>query len=98
MLLLSVAALIAICGWVNGDNASFILMSAYAILIFRAELSLLCGLMLVMELVNRRIDLLSLFLWGAIGAVTGLGMYNLQNCVDSFLMCSITDDCHISQE
>ncbi|PIK53683.1 putative dol-P-Man:Man(7)GlcNAc(2)-PP-Dol alpha-1,6-mannosyltransferase [Apostichopus japonicus] len=74
-------ALTAIGACMNGDHPTFILMSAFSIIIFRSELCLLLGLMLLPELIHRRLGILSLLLWGAVGAITGLGMTVL---VDSF--------------
>lgn len=49
--------LLAIDGWINNDNKKFISFSAAAIIIFRAELALLLGLMLLYDLIYKRITI-----------------------------------------
>jgi len=50
--------LLAVSCWMRQQHAAFIRWSAAAILLFRSELALLLGLLLVMELVSRRLTLL----------------------------------------
>lgn len=49
--------LLAINGWLNNNNTSFIGFSAFAIIIFRAELALLLGLLLLHDLIYKRITI-----------------------------------------
>ncbi|XP_022081245.1 dol-P-Man:Man(7)GlcNAc(2)-PP-Dol alpha-1,6-mannosyltransferase-like [Acanthaster planci] len=66
-------ALRAISSWMQRDHRDFILLSAFAILAFRFELCLLLGLMLLEELLSRRLGLVSLLGWGTVGGVLSLG-------------------------
>ncbi|KAJ8046686.1 putative Dol-P-Man:Man(7)GlcNAc(2)-PP-Dol alpha-1,6-mannosyltransferase [Holothuria leucospilota] len=74
-------ALRAIGAWMTSGHPTFIITSAYAILIFRSELCILMGLMLLLELLSRRLSILKLLLWGFVGAITGLALTVL---VDSY--------------
>ncbi|XP_033105579.1 dol-P-Man:Man(7)GlcNAc(2)-PP-Dol alpha-1,6-mannosyltransferase-like isoform X2 [Anneissia japonica] len=75
------AVLVAISAWINDRPAVFISLSAFAIIIFRAELAILMGLMLLMELVNGRISIVTLLKHAVPAGVVCLGLTVL---VDSY--------------
>jgi alpha-1,6-mannosyltransferase len=47
--------LLALQSWIKQQHAKFIYFSAAAIIIFRAELAMFLGILLLIELVNQRI-------------------------------------------
>ena len=67
-------ALIAVSYWLRGDTAKFILASAFVILVFRGELALLLGTMLLMDLVVGRAGLLKTIGFGLVGLAFSLAM------------------------
>ncbi|XP_071963097.1 dol-P-Man:Man(7)GlcNAc(2)-PP-Dol alpha-1,6-mannosyltransferase-like [Antedon mediterranea] len=68
-----VLVLIAISGWIDGKHALFISLSAFAIIVFRAELAILMGLMLLMELVSGRLNIITLLMYAAPAGLICLG-------------------------
>ncbi|XP_072026518.1 LOW QUALITY PROTEIN: dol-P-Man:Man(7)GlcNAc(2)-PP-Dol alpha-1,6-mannosyltransferase-like [Amphiura filiformis] len=75
-------ALVAITAWLQGNHAKFIISSAFVILVFRVELCILLGLMLLIELVSRRLSIVHLLGWGLVGTILSLG---LTIPIDSYL-------------
>ncbi|KAF5280073.1 hypothetical protein FQA39_LY18157 [Lamprigera yunnana] len=73
-------ALLAINGWLNNNNKAFIVFSAAAIVLFRAELSLFLGLLLLYDLIFRRITLKELFV---LAVPSGLAFLSLTVVIDS---------------
>ncbi|XP_071490266.1 dol-P-Man:Man(7)GlcNAc(2)-PP-Dol alpha-1,6-mannosyltransferase-like [Diadema antillarum] len=65
-------ALRAISAWMNRDHVAFILYSAFVIIVFRSELCILMGLLLLAELLSRRLDLVQVIFWGALGGVVSI--------------------------
>ncbi|VEN49431.1 unnamed protein product [Callosobruchus maculatus] len=72
--------LLALDGWLRNDNKSFILFSGASIIIFRAELTLLFGILLLSDLYCRRITLKRLF---QIAVPGGIAFLMLTVIVDS---------------
>lgn len=72
--------LLAVNGWVNNNNKAFIGFSAAAIIIFRAELALFLGLLLLYDLIFRRITLKELIL---ISIPSAFGFLSLTVIIDS---------------
>eukprot|EP00057_Strongylocentrotus_purpuratus_P020934 XP_011675408.1 PREDICTED: dol-P-Man:Man(7)GlcNAc(2)-PP-Dol alpha-1,6-mannosyltransferase [Strongylocentrotus purpuratus] len=68
-----VTALRAISGWMRRDHVAFILYTAFAIIVFRSELCMLMGLMLLMELLSKRLAVPQVIFWGALGGILSLG-------------------------
>ena len=67
-------ALIAVSYWLRGKTSKFILTSAFVILVFRAELALLLGTMLLMDLTVGRISLLKTIGFGLLGLILSLAI------------------------
>ena len=67
-------ALIAASYWLRGNTGKFILASAFVILVFRGELALLLGTMLLMDLVVGRTGLLKTIGFGLLGLVVSLAV------------------------
>lgn len=65
-------ALNAAAFWLKGQKGRFILTSAFAILVFRGELALLLGTMLLMDLVVGRVKLSSTIGYGLLGTLISL--------------------------
>uniref|UniRef100_A0A8C6RKA6 Mannosyltransferase n=1 Tax=Nannospalax galili TaxID=1026970 RepID=A0A8C6RKA6_NANGA len=65
----------AVTAWLKHRWALFVWLSAFAIIVFRAELCLLLGLMLLLTLYRRRMSISRLF-WHAIPAGASLGLNN----------------------
>lgn len=65
--------LVAFQYWLDHCHSKFIWTSAFAIIIFRSELCILLGLILLLELVTRRLSLLTGFCHAALAGVSALG-------------------------
>ena len=76
-------ALVAITAWLQGNQAKFIMSSAFVILVFRAELAILLGLMLLIELASRRLSIVHLIGWGVVGTILSLG----ELCTCTVILC-----------
>lgn len=72
--------LLALNFWLNNNHKKFLICSGAAIIIFRAELVLFLGIMLIYDLITKRITIKELF---QIGLPTGLGLLSLTVIVDS---------------
>ncbi|CAB3986779.1 dol-P-Man:Man(7) c(2)-PP-Dol alpha-1,6-mannosyltransferase-like isoform X2, partial [Paramuricea clavata] len=69
-----ILALSAFYFWFSGNLAAFIWCSGYSIIIFRAELVLLMGMIILFELYHARISLLNAFLHAACAGITSLAL------------------------
>ncbi|XP_052090662.1 probable Dol-P-Man:Man(7)GlcNAc(2)-PP-Dol alpha-1,6-mannosyltransferase isoform X1 [Mytilus californianus] len=76
-----VLVLLALGGWLRGQHIRFLWCSGAAILIFRAELTLYLGQILLIELFSKRLSLKKLLTYGVAAAVTLIG---LTLCIDSY--------------
>ncbi|XP_050514069.1 probable Dol-P-Man:Man(7)GlcNAc(2)-PP-Dol alpha-1,6-mannosyltransferase isoform X2 [Diabrotica virgifera virgifera] len=72
--------LLALDGWLNNNNKTFILCSGAAIIIFRAELALFLGILLLYDLYNKRITIKRLL---QIAVPGGLAFLILTVVIDS---------------
>ncbi|XP_071033742.1 dol-P-Man:Man(7)GlcNAc(2)-PP-Dol alpha-1,6-mannosyltransferase [Parasteatoda tepidariorum] len=75
-----ILALFAYHFWMSRNQRMFVLTSAAAVILFRAELSILLGLIALEEIVLGRLNILQIFCWGI---PSGLWMLGLTFCVDS---------------
>lgn len=73
-------ALFAFHYWMTRNQRMFIIMSAAAVLVFRAELSILLGLIALEEIILGRLKILQIICWGI---PAGLCMLGLTVVVDS---------------
>lgn len=73
-------ALLAFHYWLTQNHRMLIFTTAAVVIIFRAELCILMGLILLKELISRRLSLLSLLCWGI---PCGIFMLGLTITVDS---------------
>ena len=67
--------------WLKSKQISFIWLSAFSILVFRFELAIISGLMLLITLINRKLSFFSLIFNGLIALVLFVGLSVL---VDSY--------------
>ena len=65
--------LLAFQYWLDHCHSKFIWTSAFAIIIFRAELCILLGLILLLELATRRLSLLVGFCHATLAGISALG-------------------------
>ncbi|KAG8186584.1 hypothetical protein JTE90_020875 [Oedothorax gibbosus] len=76
-----VLALFAFHYWLTRNQRMFIIMSAAAVIVFRAELSILLGLIALEEIVLGRLKILQIICWGI---PAGLSMLGLTVVIDSY--------------
>ncbi|XP_075983130.1 alg12 alpha-1,6-mannosyltransferase [Anticarsia gemmatalis] len=72
--------LLAFEGWLSGKHKQFIISAGASIIIFRAELAMLFGLFLIIDLYFKKIDFKTLF---KIAIPAGIGLVALTVAVDS---------------
>ncbi|XP_047033738.1 dol-P-Man:Man(7)GlcNAc(2)-PP-Dol alpha-1,6-mannosyltransferase [Helicoverpa zea] len=72
--------LLAFEGWLSGKHKQFIISAGASIIIFRAELAMLFGLFLIIDLYFKKIDITTLF---KIAVPAGVGLVALTVAVDS---------------
>jgi alpha-1,6-mannosyltransferase len=73
--------LLALDSWLRREMKKFLIFAGASIIIFRAELVILLGLLLIYDLFHKRITIKELLI---IGIPTGLGLVTLTLVVDSY--------------
>ncbi|XP_035218778.1 dol-P-Man:Man(7)GlcNAc(2)-PP-Dol alpha-1,6-mannosyltransferase-like isoform X6 [Stegodyphus dumicola] len=76
-----VLALFAFHYWLTRNQRMFLFTSAAAVIVFRAELSILLGLIALGEIISGRLNILSVICWGL---PSGFWMLGLTVCIDSY--------------
>ncbi|XP_035218777.1 dol-P-Man:Man(7)GlcNAc(2)-PP-Dol alpha-1,6-mannosyltransferase-like isoform X5 [Stegodyphus dumicola] len=74
-------ALFAFHYWLTRNQRMFLFTSAAAVIVFRAELSILLGLIALGEIISGRLNILSVICWGL---PSGFWMLGLTVCIDSY--------------
>lgn len=69
-----ILSLQAMTYWLKGHHGRFILTSAFVILVFRAELAILLGIILIMDLMVARAKLIPTIAYGLLGTFLSLGL------------------------
>ncbi|RDD41943.1 Dol-P-Man:Man(7)GlcNAc(2)-PP-Dol alpha-1,6-mannosyltransferase [Trichoplax sp. H2] len=64
-----VVVMFAVTSWMRGHHSKFIWLSAFAILVFRFELCLLLGILLLLELMSFRLSILKLLYHGTLATI-----------------------------
>lgn len=81
--------LLAYGTWLSGNTCTLIWLSALVTIIFRSELSILCGLIILQEVVRRRVTIGTVLKYGIPAGLVSLGMFLLIT-----LVVSIVTTCH----
>lgn len=67
--------------WLKGKQTLFIHASAASILLFRSELAIICGIMLLISLVKKQLSIFQLIMHGLLASITFIGISVL---IDSY--------------
>ncbi|CAM1154398.1 Uncharacterised protein g11207 [Pycnogonum litorale] len=76
-----ILVLLAISFWLRKEHRNMIITTAFVVIVFRAEVAILFGLIILVELLSRRLSLLFLLKWGIPAGLASLGM---TIAIDSF--------------